>query len=84
MTLLQGIEHWEPVWLLLILSAELVVSSFTLYWVFKEFKYDEHKDIEKKQKRTRTTRKTTKGADGSVTEENTEEIITPLEDKKEN
>lgn len=76
------IKTYESEWLLCILMAELIVSCITAYWVFKEYKYDENKDLEKKQKRTKTTRKTTKNIDGSITEENTEETIMPIEGEK--
>ncbi len=44
-----------------------------LFYVAREFHYDERKDLEKKQRRTRTTKKTTTTASGEViTEENSE------------
>lgn len=44
-----------------------------LYYVAREFHYDERKDLEKKQRRTKTTKKATTMPDGTtVTEENIE------------
>lgn len=44
-----------------------------------EYFYDANKDA-KKTRRTKTTKKTTK-TDGSVTEEHSEEVISPEEEK---
>jgi hypothetical protein len=66
------LTHWEATWLLVVLLGELVVSSITLYWVIREYAYDENKDLEKNRKRTKTTKKTTRGKDGGET---TEEVI---------
>lgn len=64
------LEHYEATWLLVVLVAELVVSSITLSWVKKEFFYDKEKDD--KRKKTKTTKKTTKGPTGETIEEVTE------------
>lgn len=64
---------WEPIWLFLILFIETLVGAATLTILIKEYKYDEQKDIEKKQKKTRTTKKVTENKDGGkVTEETVE------------
>ena len=76
--MLQWFTHYEPMWLFILLSSELIVGLITLYWVVKEYIYDERKDIEKKQKRTKTTKKTTKGVSGEETIEETTEVSEPM------
>lgn len=74
---------WEPVWLFLILFTETWVGAITLYWIIKEYAYDENKDLEKKQRRTKTTKKTTTKPGGeSVVEEMIETVEPTNEDKK--
>lgn len=71
--MLEFLSKWEPIWLFLILAVEMLVAFAQLYWIIKEYNYDENKDIEKKQKRTKTTKKTTTQPSGaSVVEEQTE------------
>ncbi len=64
--------RWEPLWLFLVLVAETVVGAAVLWWTIAEFKYDEGKDLQKKQRRTKTTKKTTNKAGESIVEETTE------------
>lgn len=53
----------------------LVAELFICYMLVLEYKYDEKKDIDKKQKRTRTTKKTTTTPSGeTITEESSESI----------
>jgi hypothetical protein len=76
--------HWEPTWLLIVLSLGLFYERETRNWTVKEFYYDKDKDDAKKQRRTKTTRKTTKGAGGeSVTEEQIE-VTEPIAEAKKN
>ncbi len=49
----------------------LLLEAGILYYVAIEFYYDRDKDM--KRNRRKTTKKITKGADGSVTEEQSEE-----------
>lgn len=67
--ILEWMAKWEPIWLAAILLAEWMTG---LYQRNREFRYDEAKDIEKKQKRTKTTKKTTTQAGGTIVEESTE------------
>lgn len=69
----EGVMDWiktyESEWLFVILLTELIVSSFTAYWVWREYRYDESKDLRRKK---RTTKKTTTSANGEqITEEET-------------
>lgn len=53
--------------------AMLLAELFICYMLVLEYKYDEKKDIQKKQRSTKTVRKTTTKKDGdSVVEESTE------------
>ena len=70
--------HWQYIWFFLILSVELVVSTITMYWVIKEYAYDENKDLEKKQRKTKTTKKTTRGVTGEEIVEETTETSEPM------
>jgi len=52
-----------------------LVECAILYVLVREYRYDEQKDLEKKQRRTKTTKKTTTHKDGTnITEESTEAI----------
>lgn len=46
------LEHWEPLWLFLVLTAELLVGLLMVYWMRREFYYDAQKD-QTKRKRTK-------------------------------
>lgn len=72
--------HWEPIWLFLILFAELIYANRTYYWVKKEYEYDESKDLEKKQRKTRTTKKVTESKDGGKVVEETTETSEPIKE----
>lgn len=78
------LEHWEPLWLFLILFIETIVSSLILWWTVKEFKYDEKKDLDKKQKRIKTTKKTTTKPGGETITEESTETHEPFETKDSN
>lgn len=71
---MEWIKTYESEWLFIVLVTELLVSSFTAYWVWKEYRYDEAKDLRRK---TRTTKKTTKTPDGNITEEESCEVEEP-------
>lgn len=66
---LEWMSKWEPIWLAAILLAEWMTG---LYQRNREFRYDEAKDIQKKQRKTKTTKKTTSNASGTVVEESVE------------
>lgn len=79
---LELLDKYESLWLFIILLSELLVSSATLWWIIKEFKYDQRKDEAKAHKKTRTTKKTTQTKDGgSVVEESTE-VSEPVQEEK--
>lgn len=69
---------WEPFWLFLILFVEMIAGMYTAYVVTIEYRYDEAKDIEKKQRRTRTTKKTTRNPGGVETTEESSEVLESL------
>lgn len=78
--ILEWMGKWEPVWLFIVLFPEAVAGIYSAWILTKEYKYDEQKDIEKKQKRTRTTKKTTTKPTGESVVEETSEITTPVEE----
>ena len=63
---------WEPIWLFVVLFPEMVAGLYSAWILTKEYKYDENKDLQKKQKRTKTTKKTTTNTGGTVIEESVE------------
>lgn len=79
MTTLQFLEHWEPLWLFLILGIETIIGAVTLYWIVREYNYDKQKDDMRKQRKTRTTKKTTTSASGQSTVEESTEVVEPIE-----
>lgn len=73
--------EWQYIWFFVILSAGLLVEAINVWlshqevkWAEREFEYDKAKDD--KRIRRKTTKKTTKNVDGSVTEEQSEEVVT--------
>lgn len=82
-TLNAWLEHWEPLWLFLVLATETIIGGFSLYILIKEYRYDEQKDLDKKQRRTKTTKKVTTQPSGeSVSEETTETVEPSNENQK--
>lgn len=81
--LLDWMTKYEPIWLFLILFVETGVGFMTLYWVKREFDYDEQKDLEKKHKRTKTTKKVTTNPGGVSTTEETTEVVEGMSEQKE-
>lgn len=71
---LEWMAKWEPVWLFIILFIETGVGCLTLYWVKREYDYDEAKDL-KRQKRTKTSKKTITQPSGESTTEETTEVV---------
>jgi hypothetical protein len=69
---LEFMSKWEPLWLFLILFPESIAGIYAAWILTKEYRYDEAKDIEKKQKRTKTTKKTTTNPTSTVVEESVE------------
>lgn len=78
--MIQWIYAHEPLWLFIILVAGLLIELHSNYMLRKEYDYDKAKD-DRRTKRTKTTKKTTK-TDGTVTEEQSEEVISPNGDQK--
>jgi len=72
------LEHWEPIWLFVILFTETGAGFATLYILIKEYKYDEQKDLAKAQRKTKTSKKTTQSKDGGTTVEETTETTEPM------
>lgn len=65
------IDTWLVAGILLLELLDFIVTRIEWY---KEYRYDEEKDL-KKQRRTRTTKKTTQLPTGeSITEENVETV----------
>lgn len=65
------LEHWEPLWLFLVLAAGLYYERETRNWTVKEYYYDKDKDD--KKKKTRVSKKTTTKPGGEqIVEEQTE------------
>ncbi len=69
--------QYEPEWLAGILLIETLAGFGSLYILIKEYKYDEQKDLEKKQRRTKTTRKTST-KDGATVIEESSEVSEPV------
>lgn len=63
---------WQYLWFFAILFLGLLVELHSNYMLRKEFDYDKAKDD--KRIRRKTTKRTTKNIDGSVTEEQSEEV----------
>ena len=81
--LLEWFAKYEPIWLFLVLTIETVVGCLTLYWVKREYDYDEQKDLSKKQRRVHTSKKTTTQPGGaSVVEEQTDTVEPIKEETK--
>lgn len=79
--ILELMARYEPIWLFLILAIETYIGFLTLSWVKKEYKYDEQKDLEKRQRRTKTTKKTTTQPGGGLTTEETTEVSEPVKEE---
>ncbi len=69
------LHRWENIWLFIVLGLGLAIEFHSNYMLRKEYDYDKAKD-DKRVRRTKTSKKTTK-ADGSVTEEQSEEVVSP-------
>lgn len=74
------LEHWYPLWWSIVFVIEMFVGIATLYILIKEYRYDEAKDLEKKQRKTRTTKKITEQKDGAKVTEETTEVSEPMKD----
>lgn len=74
------LEHWYPLWWSIVFVIEMFVGMATLYILIKEYRYDEAKDLEKKQRKTRTTKKTTEQKDGVKVTEETTEVSEPIKE----
>lgn len=73
--------HWEPLWLILVLLFECLLSMIMIYWMVREYHYDADKDLEKKQRKTRTSKKTSESKDGTKTTEEVVEVSEPADNK---
>ena len=73
------LEHWYPLCWTIVFLIEMSVGIAILSMAIKEYRYDESKDLEKKQRKTKTTKKTTKSASGDSTTEESTEVVEPIE-----
>ena len=73
------LEHWYPLYWSVLFILETAFGAGSLYILIKEFKYDENKDLEKKQRRTKTSKKTTVQTSGDTTTEEITEVTEPVE-----
>lgn len=80
--MLNWIHTYESYWLFLFLFIGLLIELHSNYVLRMEYKYDEQKDLEKKQKKTRTTKKTTQTKDGGTTTEESTEVTEPMQENK--
>jgi hypothetical protein len=80
--ILHWFEHWEPIWLFVILAIETWVGLLSLIWLRREYFYDKEKDDSRKQRKTKTTKKTTKNASGESTVEESVEVTEPTQEAK--
>lgn len=81
MSLLEWMTKWESLWLFTILFVETSVGIATLWILIKEYKYDENKDLEKKQRRTKTTKRVTSNPSGVTVTEESSEISEPVKEE---
>ena len=75
------LSHWEPLWLILVLLFECLLSMIMIYWMVREYRYDSDKDLAKKQRRTKTTKCTTTKPGGETSVEETSEVSEPVDPK---
>lgn len=77
------LEHWYPLCWSIVFLIEMCVGIAILSMAIKEYRYDETKDIEKKQRRTRTSKRVTEQKDGGKVTEEVTEVSEPMkqEDK---
>lgn len=73
------LEHWYPFYWSILFILETFFGAASFYILVKEFKYDEAKDLEKKQRRTKTTKKTTTKPGGESTTEEISETTEPAD-----
>ena len=55
--MLAVLEHWEPLWLLIILGGELIVGLYSAYMLHKEYVYDKTFNEEMMERRKERRRK---------------------------
>lgn len=78
------LEHWYPLCWTVVFLIEMNVGIAILTMAIKEYKYDESKDLEKKQRKTRTTKKVTESKDGGKVVEETTEVSEPMKEEQPN
>lgn len=74
------LEHWYPTFWSVLFIIETVATVSLLGMAIKEYRYDELKDLEKKQKRTRTSKKVTEQKDGGKVTEEVTEVSEPIKE----
>jgi hypothetical protein len=75
------LEHWYPLCWSIVFTIEMSVGIAILSMAIKEYRYDESKDLEKKQRKTRTTKKVTEQKDGAKVTEETTETSEPVKEE---
>lgn len=76
------LEHWYPLCWSIVFLIEMCVGIAILSMSIKEYRYDESKDLEKKQKRTRTSKKVTEQKDGGKVTEEVTEVSEPVKSEE--
>jgi len=76
------LEHWYPFWWSILFILETFFGAASFYILVKEYKYDEAKDLAKKQRRTKTTKKVTTQPSGESVSEETTEVTEPTGEQK--
>lgn len=76
------LTHWYPLFWSVLFILETFFAGAAFYILVKEYKYDEAKDIAKKQRRTKTTKKTTVHPGGDSISEETTEIEEPTNEER--
>ena len=75
------LEHWYPFWWSILFIAETFFGAASFYILVKEYRYDEAKDLAKKQRRTKTTKKTTRNPGGIEITEESSEVTEPTNEE---
>jgi len=72
----------EGIWLFYVLLTSVALEAATYWILIKEYRYDEQKDLAKKQRRTKTTKKTTTQPGGASVIEESVETVEPTGEQK--
>lgn len=75
------LEHWYPFYWSILFILETFFAAASFYILVKEFKYDEAKDLAKKERRTKTTKRVTTHPGGDSVSEETTETVEPTNEE---